>query len=76
MMMLKMADTNKDGSVTRDEFVAASGQHFDKMDTNKDGKLTKEERKAAHTKMRGMRKGKGGPGGHAGHDMPPPPPAN
>jgi len=81
MMMMRMADTNNDGSVTRDEFAAAAAKQFDAMDTNKDGKLTKEERQAAHQKMRGMMGGKrGGPGGRFDHDMgdmpPPPPPAN
>ena len=80
MMMMHMADANKDGTVTRDEFLAAAGKHFDMMDANKDGKLTKEERQAGHQKMRGMMGGKRvGPGGHAGHDMgdmPPPPPSN
>lgn len=81
-MMLHMADANKDGSVTRDEFAAGAAKHFDMMDANKDGKLTKDERQAAHQKMRGMMGGKhGGQGGeHGGHDMggmaPPPPPAN
>lgn len=71
MMMLKMADANKDGAVSRDEFMTMAGQHFDKMDANHDGQLTKEERKAAHDKMK---KGKGGKRGeHGGHEMPPPP---
>jgi Ca2+-binding EF-hand superfamily protein len=77
MMMLHMADANKDGSVTRDEFAVGAAKHFDMMDANKDGKLTKAERQAAHQKMRGMMGGKSG--GHAGHDMgdmPSPPPAN
>ncbi|MCC6924465.1 EF-hand domain-containing protein [Novosphingobium sp.] len=75
-MMMKMADANKDGAVTRDELQAAAAKHFDMMDANKDGKLTKEERQAARDKMRAMKGGKRGgqgPGPHAGHDMPPPP---
>jgi hypothetical protein len=78
MMMVKMADGNKDGSVTRDEFMGMAGQHFDKMDANHDGKLTKEERKSARAKMKGMHRGAkpGGADGHAGHMPPPPPPAN
>ena len=76
MMMVRMADTNKDGSVTRAEFLAASGQHFGMMDTNKDGSLSAPERKAARGKMKGMRHG--GRGGHGDHKMGamPPPPAN
>lgn len=71
MMMLRMADTNKDGAITRDEFLAAHGKHFDMTDANKDGKISPEERKAQKGKMREMR----GKRGHGGH-MPPPPPAN
>lgn len=78
MMMLHMADTNKDKAVSKDEFLAAHAKHFDTADANHDGKLTPEERKAAHEKMRGMMgKMKGMHGGHGMHgdaDMPPPPP--
>ncbi|MBS0476988.1 MAG: EF-hand domain-containing protein [Proteobacteria bacterium] len=70
-MMSHMADANKDGTVTRQEFVAGALKRFDAADTNKDGKVTPEERKAAFAKMRTMMKSmRGGPGG----DMPPPPP--
>ena len=77
-MMMGMADANKDGAVSRDEFLAGHAKHFDMADANKDGKLSPEERKAAHEKMRehmsGMM-GKGHMGGmHGGHDAPPPPP--
>lgn len=75
MMMLKMADTDKDGAVTKAEFVAAGLKHFDMADANKDGKLTPEERKAAHAKMREAMKGMGKMRGkHGDMDMPPPPP--
>lgn len=78
MMMLKMADTNKDGAVSRDEFLATHAKHFDMMDANHDGKLTKAERQAAHDKMRAMhgKRGGGMRGDHKMGDMPPPPPAN
>jgi EF hand len=72
-MMARMADANKDGAVTRDEFLAAQGRHFAMMDANKDGTVTAEERKAGRAKMRehmrGMRAGAGQPGkdGHEGH---------
>ena len=77
MMMLRMADTNKDGAVTEAEFLAAHARHFDMMDANKDGSVTPEERKAAMAKMRdhmqhmrgGMRGGMGG-GMHGGMDKP------
>lgn len=77
MHMIRMADANKDGTVTRDEFMAGATQHFDKMDANKDGTLTVAERKAARAQMRGQRGHKRG--GHAGHqmgDMPAPPSGN
>ena len=77
MRMIGMADTNKDGSVTRAEFLTGAGQHFEMMDANKDGSLSAAERKAARGKMKGMRHGgQGGPGDHQMGDMPPPPPAN
>ncbi|MFC0590076.1 EF-hand domain-containing protein [Novosphingobium aquiterrae] len=69
-MMMKMADTNKDGAVTRDEAVAGALKHFDMTDTNRDGKVTPEERKAAMAKMRSHMKGMRG---QMGDDMPPPP---
>ncbi|MBX3594194.1 hypothetical protein [Sphingomonas sp.] len=73
--MLMMADTNKDGVVTRAEFDAMSAAHFAQLDTNKDGKIDAAEMKAMHEKMRErmgkmrekMRERRG--------DMPPPPPA-
>jgi Ca2+-binding EF-hand superfamily protein len=79
MKMIAMADANHDGAVTRDEFLAGAGQHFDMMDANHDGSLTKAERAAARAKMGGKRHG-GHPGqpmgDHPMGDMPPPPPAN
>jgi hypothetical protein len=52
MHMAAMADANKDGAVSKDEFVAAHDRHFDQVDANKDGQLTAEERRAARTAMR------------------------
>lgn len=37
------ADKDKDGALTRDEFVADALRFFDTLDTNKDGKLTPDE---------------------------------
>lgn len=67
-MMLRMADANNDGAVTRDEALAAALKHFDTMDANKDGQVTKAERQAAMKAMMGARTK--GPGGGM---MPPPP---
>lgn len=81
MMMLAMADTNHDGAVSKDEFVAAHLKMFDMADTNHDGQLTPAERMAARAKMREHMRHMGmgaaqGPGiDHADHDMAPPPPA-
>ena len=69
MMMLAMADTNKDKAVSKDEFLAAHAKHFDMADANKDGKLTPDERKAAQAKMREHMKSMRGKG------APTPPPA-
>lgn len=73
MGLLRMADTNKDGAVTRAEYDAAVKAHFDKADTNHDGKLTPEERRAAFAAMRGR---DGEPMGRMGGQMPPPPPSD
>ena len=68
--MLRMADTNHDGAVTRDEAMAAALKRFDMMDTNHDGQVTKAERQAAMKTMMGDRmRGNGG-------GLPPPPPGD
>ncbi len=50
--ILKALDSNKDGSVSKEEYLASkkaqkdtdkAGKHFEKLDANKDGKLSKEE---------------------------------
>jgi Ca2+-binding EF-hand superfamily protein len=49
------ADTNNDGAISRDEFMAKhqarAEKMFTKLDTNKDGKIDADERKAAHAAM-------------------------
>ena len=67
--MSRMGDADKDGAVTKAEFIAAALSRFDAMDANHDGKVTKEERQAARRQMRDERRGP--PEG----DGPPPPPA-
>ena len=51
-MMMRMADTNKDGKITLAEAEAAAVQHFDMADSNHDGKITRDERKQMHQRMR------------------------
>lgn len=50
-MIGRMADANKDGTVTRDEFLAAHVRRFDMIDANKDGTISAEERQTARSKM-------------------------
>jgi hypothetical protein len=49
-------DSNKDGVVSRDEFMSAhqarAEQHFAKMDANKDGKIEQAERDAMKAKWK------------------------
>ncbi|QYU70887.1 EF-hand domain-containing protein [Leptolyngbya sp. 15MV] len=45
--MLRQADTNGDGAISRAEFEAAAAQRFARMDTNGDGTVSTEERRAA-----------------------------
>lgn len=75
MMMLHMADTNKDGAISRDEFVGSALKHFDMADTNKDGSVTPDERKAAMQKMHEHMKQMRGKMGAMQHGAPPPPEA-
>jgi len=58
MMMLKMADGDHDGSISRSEFVAAALKHFDSADANHDGTVTGSERQAAHQAMAAQWKAK------------------
>jgi len=74
-------DGNKDGTVTRDEFMARPLAMFEKTDANKDGVVTADEAKAARAQFGKDHGGRGGHGGHGGKwgrggpggDMPPPP---
>ncbi len=50
--LMAQADANHDGTLTRDEVIAAATTRFDKVDANHDGKVTAEERKAARQAMR------------------------
>ena len=55
--MMQMADANKDGAISRQEFVAGALNRFDRSDTNKDGKVTAEERRASRMAMRSQMHG-------------------
>ena len=52
--IIKNWDKNGDGSVSKDEWVAAGrpAERFDAVDANKDGKVTAEELAAAMAAMR------------------------
>lgn len=71
---LKMADANKDGSITRAEMNAARAATFARMDRNSDGFITADERQqmADAAAAKGKGRGKGGEGrgdrGGAGAD--------
>ncbi len=53
---LEQVDTNKDGAVSRDEFMAhhqkMAAERFAKMDANNDGKVDEAERNAMKAKMK------------------------
>lgn len=46
-----MADANKDGAVSQEEFAARALKRFERVDANDDGQITKEERDAARSEM-------------------------
>jgi Ca2+-binding EF-hand superfamily protein len=49
---IEAMDTNKDGRISKEEYLTNCSQRFDALDTNKDGYLSKEElqEKAASAK--------------------------
>jgi len=51
--MFEKGDTNKDGVISQDEFLAHAKERFNDMDANHDGKITKDEAKAHHEAMKG-----------------------
>jgi len=66
-------DTDKDGKVSKEEFVAMALQRFDRADADHDGQLTKAERDAAREAMRARFRDRMQSGGF-GNDRAPPPP--
>jgi Ca2+-binding EF-hand superfamily protein len=50
--LIRVADADKDGVITRAEFQAAALQRFERLDINKDGTVTGDEAKAARDNLR------------------------
>lgn len=50
--MMKMADTNGDGAISRAEFTAGAIKRFDMADTDRNGTVTQAERQAARAAMK------------------------
>ncbi len=55
-MLLKKADSNQDGALSKSEFLAHAEARFARADADNNGEVTKEERRAARKKMREERK--------------------
>lgn len=68
-MAMRMADSNRDGSITKAEMTEAAATRFDRSDSNRDGTLTAEERRAAMEAMRERRRGAAPQGATAAPDM-------
>ncbi|MCC2975790.1 EF-hand domain-containing protein [Sphingomonas sp. PL-96] len=50
--MLARLDTNRDGSVSREEFRTEATQRFDRVDANRDGRIDATEQAAMEARMR------------------------
>ena len=50
--MLRLADADKDGAITKAELQSAALARFDRLDANKDGTVTADEAKAARDSVR------------------------
>lgn len=57
--MMEAADADKDGTVTRDEFLAWRAKQFAHMDRNGDGVIDDADRKAAEDQREAMREQRG-----------------
>jgi Ca2+-binding EF-hand superfamily protein len=65
--LVASADANKDGKISKAEYMAQAAARFAKMDANGDGKITPDEMKAMGQRMREGRGGRGpGSGGGGG----------
>ncbi|MDE1467397.1 EF-hand domain-containing protein [Aurantiacibacter sp. D1-12] len=58
--MMRMADTDGDGSISRTEFMTAAMARFDRADADGDGTVTAEERRAQRAERRGQMRGERG----------------
>ena len=63
--ILRRHDNNRDGQVTKDEFLAKIDQKIYRLDLNDDGKISKDERPQRHGYRGGYAK-RGGRGSHHG----------
>lgn len=50
--MFEKNDTDKDGAISKEEFIKSSEERFASMDADGDGKVTKEEAKKHHEEKR------------------------
>lgn len=77
--MFTKNDTDGDGAVSKEEFLASAEKKFTAMDKDGDGKITKEEAKTHHEEMRAKWQAKKGkmdkPEGEKPVDAPAEPPA-
>jgi hypothetical protein len=55
--MARMADADKDGTVTQAEFTTAALARFDRADANGDGTISGEERRTRHHSRHDRRRG-------------------
>jgi len=53
-------DTDGDGFISKDEFMARTLERFKQMDTDNDGKISHDERVAASAKMKALKAAKTG----------------
>lgn len=54
--LFEKKDLNKDGRISKEEYVQCAEKRFKKMDANNDGSISKEEARKHHTKKRKHRR--------------------